>query len=61
MELFDANGDLVDKYVQPVGLRLMTWNSTSLLINGRPLYLHGFGKHEDSDIRGKGTWIINKR
>jgi beta-glucuronidase len=24
------------------------------LVNGKPVYLKGFGKHEDSDIRGKG-------
>nr|CAD7574317.1 unnamed protein product [Timema californicum] len=43
-----------DVYRLPVGIRTVKWNNTSLLINGRPLYLRGFGKHEDSDIRGKG-------
>ena len=25
------------------------------MINGKPFYFRGFGKHEDSDIRGKGV------
>ncbi|CAG2068043.1 unnamed protein product, partial [Timema podura] len=39
-----------DVYRLPVGIRTVKWNNTSLLINGRPLYLRGFGKHEDSDL-----------
>ncbi|XP_050307310.1 beta-glucuronidase-like isoform X2 [Anthonomus grandis grandis] len=54
VELIDENSDIIDKYVQPVGLRVLTWTNTSFFINQRPLYLYGFGKHEDSDIRGKG-------
>lgn len=54
MELLDDFGDLVDKYNLPVGLRTVTWTNTSLLINNHPVYLHGFGRHEDADIRGKG-------
>lgn len=54
VELLDNLGEVVDKYVHPVGLRELSWTNTSFLINGKPLYLHGFGRHEDSDIRGKG-------
>ncbi|XP_065215861.1 beta-glucuronidase isoform X1 [Planococcus citri] len=43
-----------DVYRQPVGIRSLTWNNTSVLINGKPIYLRGFGRHEDSNIRGKG-------
>ncbi|KAG0716580.1 Beta-glucuronidase [Chionoecetes opilio] len=43
-----------DHYPQKVGIRVMGWNATTLTINGVPLYLKGMGKHEDSDIRGKG-------
>ncbi|CAL4070156.1 unnamed protein product, partial [Meganyctiphanes norvegica] len=50
----DASGNL-DVYHQKVGIREMGWNSTTLTINGKPAYLRGFGKHEDSDIRGKGV------
>lgn len=54
VELLDTYGDLVDKYIQPVGIRTVTWTNTSLFINNKPIYMHGFGKHEDSEIRGKG-------
>ncbi|KAJ9578315.1 hypothetical protein L9F63_005460 [Diploptera punctata] len=43
-----------DIYRLPVGIRKISWNSTTLLINSEPMYLRGFGKHEDSNIRGKG-------
>ncbi|XP_030384762.1 beta-glucuronidase-like isoform X2 [Scaptodrosophila lebanonensis] len=45
---------LLDVYRMPVGIRSVEWNTKSLFINGVPVYLRGFGKHEDSDIRGKG-------
>ncbi|XP_066140211.1 beta-glucuronidase isoform X2 [Euwallacea fornicatus] len=54
VEVLDSFGESVDKYAQPVGVRVLAWTNTSFLINGKPLYLHGFGMHEDSDIRGKG-------
>ncbi|CAG2053612.1 unnamed protein product [Timema podura] len=43
-----------DVYRLPVGVRTVSWNSTSLLINDKPFYFRGFGKHEDSDFKGKG-------
>lgn len=43
-----------DVYRQPIGIRTIHWTNSSLLINGKPVYLRGFGRHEDSDIRGKG-------
>ncbi|KAL7737165.1 hypothetical protein ACLKA6_005363 [Drosophila palustris] len=49
-----GNAVLLDAYRLPVGIRSLSWNNESLLLNGKPLYLRGFGKHEDSDIRGKG-------
>lgn len=55
VELFnDDNDQIVDVYRLKVGIREVTWSNTSLYMNGKPVYLHGFGKHEDSDIRGKG-------
>ncbi|XP_069954209.1 beta-glucuronidase isoform X6 [Cherax quadricarinatus] len=44
----------IDQYPQKIGIRTVSWNSTSLMINNEPVYLRGCGKHEDSDIRGKG-------
>nr|XP_045617692.1 beta-glucuronidase-like isoform X2 [Procambarus clarkii] len=50
----DDAGNL-DMYPQKVGIRTVGWNSTTLTINNKPVYLRGCGKHEDSDIRGKGV------
>uniref|UniRef100_A0A1B0CV53 Beta-glucuronidase n=4 Tax=Lutzomyia longipalpis TaxID=7200 RepID=A0A1B0CV53_LUTLO len=44
----------IDIYRLKVGIRTISWNTTSFHINGKPMYLRGFGRHEDSDIRGKG-------
>ncbi|XP_020814029.1 beta-glucuronidase isoform X2 [Drosophila serrata] len=60
LELFIASNKeedgsaLQDAYRLPVGIRTLSWNNQSLLLNGVPIYLRGFGRHEDSDIRGKG-------
>lgn len=43
-----------DHYTLPIGIRTVKVTETQLLVNGKPVYLKGFGKHEDSDIRGKG-------
>jgi len=37
-----------------VGIRSINWNSTNFMINHKNFYFRGFGRHEDSDIRGKG-------
>nr|XP_027216434.1 beta-glucuronidase-like [Penaeus vannamei] len=50
----DEHG-VLDLYPQKVGIRTLGWNSTTLTINNRPLYLRGCGRHEDADIRGKGV------
>ncbi|XP_017773138.1 PREDICTED: beta-glucuronidase [Nicrophorus vespilloides] len=54
VQLLTPQGELKDVYRQKIGIRKITWTNTSLLMNGKPLYLQGFGKHEDADIRGKG-------
>lgn len=41
----------VDVYRTKIGIRTIKWTNTTLLINGKPAYLRGFGKHEDSDVR----------
>uniref|UniRef100_A0A1I8P6B0 Beta-glucuronidase n=1 Tax=Stomoxys calcitrans TaxID=35570 RepID=A0A1I8P6B0_STOCA len=45
---------LIDVYRMKIGIRKVQWDEKSLLINGQKVYLHGFGRHEDSDLRGKG-------
>ncbi|WP_110587987.1 beta-glucuronidase [Microbacterium suaedae] len=49
-----AGGELVDQYTQTVGVRTVEVRGTEFLINGEPFYFKGFGKHEDTPIRGKG-------
>ncbi|XP_029840574.2 beta-glucuronidase isoform X1 [Ixodes scapularis] len=45
---------VTDVYYQKFGLRTVRATETQLLLNERPLYLTGFGMHEDADIRGRG-------
>jgi beta-glucuronidase len=49
------DGDrVVDTYTVPFGVRTVEVRGTELLINGEPFYFTGFGKHEDTPVRGKG-------
>ena len=43
-----------DVYEQPFGVRTVQVEGTKFLINGKPFYFKGFGKHEDSFFRGRG-------
>lgn len=43
-----------DKYSLPVGIRTIRVDGAKFLINEKPFYFKGFGKHEDSNIKGKG-------
>jgi len=49
-----VDGELSDEYSLPVGVRTIEVRGTEFLINGAPFYFTGFGRHEDSAIRGKG-------
>lgn len=53
VRLVRADGSLVDSYVQTVGIRTVEVRGTQFLINGEPFRFRGFGKHEDSALRGK--------
>ena len=54
--------ELIDEYEQEIGIRTVKVEGPDILINGEPVYLKGFGKHEDSDIVGRGFSIgIMKR
>ncbi len=48
------NNELKDVYRLHTGIRTIQTSETEILLNGRPIYLKGFGKHEDTDILGKG-------
>ena len=42
-----------DVYTIPVGIRSVKVSGKQFLINNKPFYFTGFGKHEDIDVRGK--------
>ncbi|WNM31937.1 beta-glucuronidase [Streptomyces sp. Li-HN-5-11] len=52
-EIVDG-GEVRDTYAQPFGVRTVEVRGTQFLINGEPFYFTGFGKHEDTPVRGKG-------
>jgi len=43
-----------DRYSLPVGIRTIQVEDDALLINGQPIYLKGFGRHEDFAVTGRG-------
>jgi beta-glucuronidase len=45
---------IIDEYFDKIGIRTFEIKDGHFLLNGKPVYLRGFGKHEDSDIRGRG-------
>jgi len=53
-KIFDDDNNLIDCYRLPIGIRTIKVTQNKFLLNGKPFYFKGFGKHEDSDIRGKG-------
>lgn len=54
--LYDLVVEVVDgdSYTLPFGVRTVEVRGTQILINGEPFYFTGFGKHEDTAVRGKG-------
>ncbi|XP_043510365.1 beta-glucuronidase [Frieseomelitta varia] len=53
-----ANDSKVDVYRLPIGIRTLAWTNTSLLLNDKPIYMRGFGRHEDSILRGRGLDLV---
>lgn len=45
---------IIDEYYDQIGIRTVEIVGTDILLNGKKVYLKGFGKHEDSDIVGRG-------
>lgn len=43
-----------DSYTESFGIRTVKVMDKAFFINGQPFYFRGFGKHEDSDIHGRG-------
>lgn len=54
VELVGEDGSTLDSYLQTVGIRTVEVRGIEFLINGEPFHFTGFGKHEDSAVRGKG-------
>ena len=51
MQLIATTSEKVSDYYRlPVGIRTVKVEGTQFLINGKPFYFLGFGKHEDSDV-----------
>ena len=45
---------VVDEYHEKIGIRTFEIKDGNFLLNGKAVYLRGFGKHEDADLRGRG-------
>lgn len=43
-----------DVYVEPFGIRTVKVEGSRFLINGKPFYFKGYGKHEDTFPNGRG-------
>ena len=62
VRIVDENGALIDEWWDTLGLRTVEVKGTNLLLNGRPVYLKGFGRHEDAPVSGRGyNPTFNKR
>lgn len=51
--LTDSSDNILDKYTQRVGFRTITWDSNTLYINQKPIYLRGFAHHADAEFHGR--------
>ncbi len=48
------NNILIDTYSEEFGVRTVEVKEGKFLINNKPFYFKGFGKHEDSHVNGRG-------
>jgi beta-glucuronidase len=51
----DAAGGIIDEVAFRIGFRTLRVVGQTLFLNGAPITLRGFGKHEDSPIHGRGV------
>ena len=54
VELF-ADGKVIDDYIDRVGFREIRISGQQLLLNGRPVFLKGFNRHEDYGTIGNAV------
>lgn len=53
-QIKSSSGQLIDTYSVATGIRTIEVRGNKFLINNKPFYFTGFGKHEDTAVRGKG-------
>jgi beta-glucuronidase len=46
--------EVVDRYTLDVGIRTVAVDGGQILLNGEPIFLTGFGRHEDFPVHGRG-------
>ena len=62
LHMGENSAENTDHYTLPFGVRTIEVTEKEFKINGKRFYFKGFGKHEDSDIRGKGLdQVLNVR
>lgn len=54
--LVGADGGVLDAYDEPFGVREVRVEGGQVLLNDEPLFMTGFGKHEDYPIVGRGQF-----
>jgi len=54
VELLDDSGRVQDHYFLQTGIRQVEVRDDGLYLNGRKVFLRGFGRHEDIPVIGKG-------
>ncbi|MCL1819658.1 MAG: beta-glucuronidase [Oscillospiraceae bacterium] len=45
---------VIDEYTDQIGIRTFEIDGHDFLLNGKPIYMKGFGKHEESESSGRG-------
>jgi beta-glucuronidase len=55
------NGRPMDQVDLPVGIRTFKVVGEKLLLNGKPIFLKGFGRHEDSPTLGRGLSDMERK
>lgn len=53
LTLNDGN-TVIDRYTLDTGIRTIAVDGDRILLNGKPIFLTGFGRHEDFPIHGRG-------
>ena len=62
IRILDKQCQLLDEYKDWIGIRTIEVKEGKILLNGSPVYLRGFGRHEDADIIGRGLSLaVQKR